>query len=442
MEISQQLEALDALVGQGKFVEAIAQFFDENVVAYSHPGDLIRGKQNKLYATQGFEDSIDHTNQIMLHSQAVGDGVSMSEFTFDFTQHGGNRLIWNEVIRRKWENGKVVEEKYYSCECNCSHEETPAQRLFQHSMPTVAVAPEFHPVEERLVTVESTPSLVPDTEAAVAPEPSAFSHETEAPVLAVATVNEAPAIAEAVENQPFETAVTVATTISEILDVEDIPGERHALPVILTGEKVLVLEENPWQTIPDNSPDGLTSAIEVNTPGYVDEMGVYVDIRHPFIGDLTVKLVSPSGKEITLHERQGSNRDNIIRYYSNQFFKTLRYENLQGHWKLRIWDSAARDKGILQSWRLHLLPGAPDDLKIVEGIGPAIEKILQNAGIWAFRQLAETPAERVREILAAAGPRYKMHDPTTWGEQAELAADGKYQELYAWQEELKAGKVE
>lgn len=81
-----------------------------------------------------------------------------------------------------------------------------------------------------------------------------------------------------------------------------------------------------------------------------------------------------------------------------------------------------------------------DDLKKIEGIGPKIEQILHEAGITTFAQLAASDAETVKGLLAAAGPRYAIHDPATWAKQATLAADGKWDELKAWQDELNGGK--
>jgi large subunit ribosomal protein L27 len=85
--------------------------------------------------------------------------------------------------------------------------------------------------------------------------------------------------------------------------------------------------------------------------------------------------------------------------------------------------------------------GKPDDLKKVEGIGPKIEQLLHDKGILTFNDLAAASVEAVRAILAEAGPRYTIHDPGTWGKQAEMAAAGKWDELKAWQKELDGGKA-
>jgi large subunit ribosomal protein L27 len=85
--------------------------------------------------------------------------------------------------------------------------------------------------------------------------------------------------------------------------------------------------------------------------------------------------------------------------------------------------------------------GKADDLKKVEGIGPKIEQLLHDKGILTFNDLAAASVDDVRAILAEAGPRYTIHDPGTWGKQAEMAAAGKWDELKAWQKELDGGKA-
>ncbi|MEM6317259.1 MAG: helix-hairpin-helix domain-containing protein [Bacteroidota bacterium] len=81
------------------------------------------------------------------------------------------------------------------------------------------------------------------------------------------------------------------------------------------------------------------------------------------------------------------------------------------------------------------------NLKTIEGIGPKIEEHLNKAGIQTFKQLAEAKQETLKDILAAAGPRYKMHDPTTWTAQAALAVAGNKAELAKLQDELKGGRI-
>ena len=83
-----------------------------------------------------------------------------------------------------------------------------------------------------------------------------------------------------------------------------------------------------------------------------------------------------------------------------------------------------------------------DDLTKVEGIGPKIAELLNNAGITTFAQLADANDEAVQQILVDAGPNFNVHDATTWNEQATLARDGKWDELKELQKKLNGGKEE
>lgn len=82
-----------------------------------------------------------------------------------------------------------------------------------------------------------------------------------------------------------------------------------------------------------------------------------------------------------------------------------------------------------------------NDLKIVEGIGPKIEKILNEASIYTFEDLSKVPASTIKKILEQAGSHYLVHNPTTWPKQAQLANEGKWDELKKWQNELDKGRI-
>ncbi|MBN1221543.1 MAG: DUF4332 domain-containing protein [Anaerolineae bacterium] len=84
-------------------------------------------------------------------------------------------------------------------------------------------------------------------------------------------------------------------------------------------------------------------------------------------------------------------------------------------------------------------PVEPDDLTVIEGIGPKISGLLQAAGVTTLAQLAETDVAQIRQILEDAG-LIRLADPTTWPEQAKLAAAGDWQALQKLQDELQGGR--
>lgn len=81
----------------------------------------------------------------------------------------------------------------------------------------------------------------------------------------------------------------------------------------------------------------------------------------------------------------------------------------------------------------------PDDLKVIEGIGPKISVLLNDNGIYTYHQLAETKVISLESILMEA--QLRMVDPDTWPEQAALAAEGQWAALRQLQNELKTGSI-
>ncbi|MGW9685232.1 30S ribosomal protein S2 [Flagellimonas sp. 2504JD1-5] len=83
--------------------------------------------------------------------------------------------------------------------------------------------------------------------------------------------------------------------------------------------------------------------------------------------------------------------------------------------------------------------GKADDLTKIEGAGPKAAEALVNSGIDTFAKLAKADPEKIKEILTEASSRMAHLDPTSWPKQAQMAADGKWDELKEWQDNAKGG---
>jgi len=79
-----------------------------------------------------------------------------------------------------------------------------------------------------------------------------------------------------------------------------------------------------------------------------------------------------------------------------------------------------------------------DDFTHISGIGPKVSSVLRLAGIKTFTQLANTNVEKIREILKAENPNLlRLTNPSSWPEQAKMAAEGDWEALSALQGSLK-----
>lgn len=105
---------LNALIQKGEMIPATEQFYaDDCVYQEGNQAPRTGGKKGHVEYLTNFFKTVTAVNAIKLHSQAVGVGVTISEWTFDLQTTNGP-VLWNEVLRRRWENGKVVSERFYT----------------------------------------------------------------------------------------------------------------------------------------------------------------------------------------------------------------------------------------------------------------------------------------------------------------------------------------
>jgi aminopeptidase S len=108
--------------------------------------------------------------------------------------------------------------------------------------------------------------------------------------------------------------------------------------------------ENPTDVaIPDlstvESPIAVTG-VSGNAP---TALGVGVDIRHTYRGDLVVDLVAPDGSVYNLHNRTGGSADDLVATYT----VNASSEVANGTWRLRVRDAASADTGTINAWSLQ-----------------------------------------------------------------------------------------
>ncbi len=122
-------------------------------------------------------------------------------------------------------------------------------------------------------------------------------------------------------------------------------------PNVVTGEVTADL------LIPDNQPEGISSAITISQAGQVQTLKVSVDITHTYIGDLQVELQSPSGQKVMLHDRLGGSQRDLQETYSSNStpaLSALKGESIEGDWILNVRDLASRDIGRLNRWSIEI----------------------------------------------------------------------------------------
>jgi len=142
----------------------------------------------------------------------------------------------------------------------------------------------------------------------------------------------------------------------------------------------------------------------------------------------------------TLYISLSSEDGNWQSQYEALQTRSRNYELLVADLEAELARLRAGGKTLVVEQQIKTVGSVKDDLEKVEGIGPKIAGLLNDAGIYTFLQLSEAKVETIKEILDNAGSRYRMHDPSTWSAQSKMAHEGRWDELKVYQVHLTGGR--
>jgi len=74
-----------------------------------------------------------------------------------------------------------------------------------------------------------------------------------------------------------------------------------------------------------------------------------------------------------------------------------------------------------------------DDLKVIRGIGPVLEKSLNELNVTAYSQIAKMTIKNMTKLLNDAGINAKIYDLSGWKAQAKLALKGDMEAVKNWE---------
>lgn len=127
--------------------------------------------------------------------------------------------------------------------------------------------------------------------------------------------------------------------------------------------------------IPDNDPNGVNSIIKVLNNQTITDIDVTVNITHPYVEDLTLKLTSPNGIAILLSVSNGGSASNYtgtifdddattkisngVAPFTGRFIPQLPLANLnniesKGDWTLNVADNGEADTGTISNWSIEI----------------------------------------------------------------------------------------
>ena len=111
--LQQRLQDLFGYVRQGKIIEAMNEFYDQDTAMQENANPPTKGLAANIEREKQFLNNVKEWKGFNVTSSAVGDNVTFYECTIDFIATTGQPVHMEQVSVAKWKNGKIVHERYY-----------------------------------------------------------------------------------------------------------------------------------------------------------------------------------------------------------------------------------------------------------------------------------------------------------------------------------------
>ena len=112
-DLSVLVNDLAKMVNEGKIMEAFEKYYAENVVMQENEEAPRVGKDFNRKYEEAFIGGITEFHDAKILGIAVGDNYSTIESSMDLTHKDYGRVARTQVAVQRWENGMVVNEKFY-----------------------------------------------------------------------------------------------------------------------------------------------------------------------------------------------------------------------------------------------------------------------------------------------------------------------------------------
>ena len=187
--------------------------------------------------------------------------------------------------------------------------------------------------------------------------------------------------------------------------------------------------------IPDNDPVGATCSVSVPDNLTIRDISIDITLRHTYVGELSLMLVSPAGTRVLLHNRSGRSADDIVGNYPvtltpAQSLESFFGENTSGTWILQMRDYGPGDLGRLDSLQLNFSTTArlrPDTVSSaqgdLDGDGAPEFALLNEAGVLTVAEANTLDIKWQRRVPVATSQRLMVAAGDVTGDgRAEVAS--------------------
>ena len=113
MNLQQRLNDLFGYIQQGKVIEAMNEFYDNNTVMQDNANPPTKGLAANIEREKQFGSAVKEWKGFAVMASGVGDSVTFYEAALDWIATDGTPVHREQVSVAKWKNGKIVHERFF-----------------------------------------------------------------------------------------------------------------------------------------------------------------------------------------------------------------------------------------------------------------------------------------------------------------------------------------
>lgn len=109
----QRVQDLQAAIARGAILEAMDEFYADDVVMQDNLEEPCRGKAANVEREKAWLDGVREFTGFEVKAIAASDDATFVESTMDFVTQDGQEVHLEQVSRALWRDGRIVDERFY-----------------------------------------------------------------------------------------------------------------------------------------------------------------------------------------------------------------------------------------------------------------------------------------------------------------------------------------
>ncbi len=111
--VEDRLEDLFSYIRNGRIVDAIQEFYTEDVIMQENSLPPTVGREANLEREKQFLSTVKEWKGFEVTAKGFGKDVTLYETVMDWVTTDGTPVHVEQVVVAKWQNGKITHERFY-----------------------------------------------------------------------------------------------------------------------------------------------------------------------------------------------------------------------------------------------------------------------------------------------------------------------------------------